>query len=204
MHLPHMICLPDARLRIVLDIRERHAQLQMRCIVHRIERRAVKQSLFHDELLAHAIRIGDGLPRHRLGLAPVGAEAAVEHDEDEGKGADVLGQTVVVKGNLDHPVRAEEHAQQNEGQQGGHPQLAGELVAQHAGQDDKGGEKQQMGHKQSFQYRAWEGKTYHITILVSLSYQDNAAMTSPDRGPVKREKKERLPKNSCFLQATPL
>ena len=145
-----------------------------------------------------------GLPRHRLGLAPVGAEAAVEHDEDEGKGADVLGQTVVVKGNLDHPVRAEEHAQQNEGQQGGHPQLAGELVAQHAGQDDKGGEKQQMGHKQSFQYRAWEGKTYHITILVSLSYQDNAAMTSPDRGPVKREKKERLPKNSCFLQATPL
>ena len=102
------------------------------------------------------------------------------------------------------PVRAEEHAQQNEGQQGGHPQLAGELVAQHAGQDDKGGEKQQMGHKQSFRYRAWEGKTYHITILVSLSYQDNAAMTSPDRGPVKREKKQRLPKNSCFLQATPL
>ena len=143
-------------------------------------------------------------PAVRLGLAPVGAEAAVEHDEDEGKGADVLGQTVVVKGNLDHPVRAEEHAQQNEGQQGGHPQLAGELVAQHAGQDDKGGEKQQMGHKQSFQYRAWEGKTYHITILVSLSYQDNAAMTSPDRGPVKREKKQRLPKNSCFLQATPL
>ena len=113
-----------------------------------------------------------------------------------------MGQTVVVKGNLDHPVRAEEHAQQNEGQQGGHPQLAGELVAQHAGQDDKGGEKQQMGHKQSFQYRAWEGKTYHITILVSLSYQDNAAMTSPDRGPVKREKKVAFYRQPLYNEGT--
>ena len=50
----------------------------MRCIVHRIERRAVKQSLFHDELLAHAIRIGEihvlGLQRHAA--APIRSEIA--------------------------------------------------------------------------------------------------------------------------------
>ena len=90
-----------------------------------------------------------GLSRHGSGLLPVGAEAAVKHNEDEGQGADVLGQGVVVEGDLHHPVRAEEHAQQNEGQQGGHPQPAGHLVAQHAGEDDDGGHEKKLRQREA-------------------------------------------------------
>lgn len=90
-----------------------------------------------------------GLSRHGSGLLPVGAEAAVKHNEDEGQGADVLGHGVVVEGDLHHPVRAEEHTQQNEGQQGGHPQPAGHLVAQHAGEDDDGGHEKKLRQREA-------------------------------------------------------
>ena len=77
---------------------------------------------------------GDG-----LGAVDVGVKAAVEHDKNQGHRTDILGQSIVLKRDLHDAVAAEEHPQQDKGQQRRHPQLAGKPVAQHAGQNDNGG-----------------------------------------------------------------
>ena len=93
-----------------------------------------------------------GLDHYRPCLFPPGTETAVEHDEDQCHGADGLSDIEIVKGDLDHPVRAEGHAQQNERQQHRDSDLVGDVVEYHAQDDDYCGYQQEesYGHRKKY------------------------------------------------------
>ena len=84
-----------------------------------------------------------GLDGHRAGCLPLGSETAVEHDDDQGGGADLLREGVVLKVDAEQPVGAEEHAQGDEEKQGGDTEAAGEFVAGDAGDHHDGAQKKQ-------------------------------------------------------------
>ena len=54
------------------------------------------------------------LHRHRPGGPPVGAEAAVIHDEDQTHRADGFSQGIVVESDAKQPVLSEQHTQADE------------------------------------------------------------------------------------------
>ena len=53
----------------------------------------------------------DGLHCHRAGSSQIRAEAAVKHNKQQCHGAYILCQLKIVKGDLHHAIRAEEHTQ---------------------------------------------------------------------------------------------
>ena len=68
--------------------------------------------------------------RHRLGLAPVGAEAAGEHDKNQSRRANLFSQLVVVKRNPQQAVDAAYHPQNDEHQQHGDTEPKRQTVEQ--------------------------------------------------------------------------
>ena len=62
---------------------------------------------------------------NRSGLIPVGAETAVEHNEDQCCGADIFRQRIIVERDFYDTVCSESHTEKDKGQQHGYTDLIG-------------------------------------------------------------------------------
>ena len=93
----------------------------------------------------HGARAGqhDGLHRHRFGRAPVGAETAVKHDEQQRHRRELVGKAIVVERDASDAVGAEQHTQDQKRQQRRHAQAHRQAVERHTDKDDDGQKQQQ-------------------------------------------------------------
>ena len=88
-----------------------------------------------------------GFLQHRPGRFQIGPQAPIEHDQHQGRTAEISRMDVVVKRNLQEPIRPKEHPQQDEKEQAGHTGPAEYFVKQGTGDQHDPCEQNQMFHR---------------------------------------------------------
>ena len=104
---------------------------------------------------------GDG-----LGAVDVGVKAAVEHDEQQRRAADVLGERVVAKVDVRRAVDAEQHAERDKDEQCGEGELFADGFDGQAQNDDEADKEKYLVHEWCPLLGGWRGTVSYLRLFV--------------------------------------
>ena len=104
---------------------------------------------------------GDG-----LGAVDVGVKAAVEHDEQQRRAADGLGERVVAKVDVRRAVDAQQHAERDKDEQGGEGELFADGFDGQAQNDDEADKEKYLVHGWCPLLGGWRGTVSYLRLFV--------------------------------------
>ena len=104
---------------------------------------------------------GDG-----LGAVDVGVKAAVEHDEQQRRAADGLGERVIAKVDVRRAVDAQQHAERDKDEQGGEGELFADGLDGQAQNDDEADKEKYLVHGWCPLLGGWRGTVSCLRLFV--------------------------------------